>query len=73
MRRAVVTFDLCLVTKFGSPNDEVRFALQEPRYRAYGLFEVLDQTWRLELANQERSAFPEAQVPELRHLLFLQK
>ena len=58
---AIVTFQRCLLTRFGYPNDE---ALGEhPLYQRglglYGVFEVLNSSWARSVVVQNRRSFPE--------------
>jgi hypothetical protein len=70
---AVVTFQRCILTRFGYPNDEARRG--HPLYKRglgfYGVFEVLNSSWALSVAVQNRLSFP--QTPDDyagRHFVF---
>jgi hypothetical protein len=58
---AIVTFELCMQSVFGYPNDEAYGA--DPRNASgdragYGFFEVLDSTWPARLTAYNELAFP---------------
>ena len=55
---AVVEFKRCLLTRFGYPNDEARWAI--PRFKgvAYGIYEVRNSSWIKEVVQMNRHAFP---------------
>lgn len=59
---AIVTFEQCMQSVFGYPNDEAYW--HDPRGPAgdppgYGFFEVLDSTWPGRLITYNRHAFPD--------------
>ena len=59
---AIVTFEGCMQSVFGYPNDEAYW--HDPRGEAgdrpgYGFFEVLDSTWPGRLITYNRHAFPD--------------
>jgi hypothetical protein len=59
---AIVTFERCMQSVFGYPNDEAYW--HDPRGAAgdrpgYGFFEVLDSTWPGRLIACNRHAFPD--------------
>ena len=57
---AIVTFERCLITKFGYPNDEALdgHPLSARGLAAYGVFEVLDSSWARSVVIQNRVRFP---------------
>jgi hypothetical protein len=73
--RAVIEFIDPLLTRFGYPNDE---ALRgHPLYAAgldthgYGGFEVLESSWKIEIEEQNRIAFPAWPGWDVRHFAFV--
>jgi hypothetical protein len=59
---AIVTFEGCLQSAFGYPNDEATWG--DPRGAAgdepgYGFFEILDSTWLGRLIAYNNHAFPD--------------
>src|SRR5262249_26879588 len=68
---ALVEFPGCLITKFGYPNDEAWDQIPRTRGLAYGIYEVQNSEWKLELARLNRFAFPDTKDWRGRHFLFL--
>jgi hypothetical protein len=70
---AIVTFERCMQSVFGYPNDEAYW--RDPRGPAgnqpgYGFFEILDSTWPARLIAYNKHAFPDRTPPHyatLRH------
>jgi hypothetical protein len=63
---AIVTFEQCLQSVFGYPNDEAYY--HDPRSQSgdrpgYGFFEVIDSTWPTRLTAYNQHAFPDC-TPE---------
>ena len=68
---AVVEFRRCLVTRFGYPNDEARWAI--PRFKgvSYGIYEVQNSSWIREVVQMNRCAFPSTKDDYVsKHFLF---
>jgi hypothetical protein len=68
---AVVEFKRCLLTRFGYPNDEARWAI--PRFKgvAYGIYEVRNSSWIKEVVQMNRHAFPNTKDDYIsKHYLF---
>ena len=70
----VLTFEGCLISRFGYPNDEALpgHPLARRGLGYYGIFEVLRSSWTAELAAQNCVVFPEADWPSgepLRHFV----
>jgi hypothetical protein len=57
---AIVTFEQCLLTRFGYPNDEALggHPLYRRGLRFYGVFEVLNSSWARQVTTQNRVTFP---------------
>lgn len=68
---AVAEFDNCWITKFGYPNDEAWSAIPRTSGLSYGLFEVLESEWILEIDALNRHGFPNWAGLDHRHFLFL--
>jgi hypothetical protein len=70
---AVCEFRLCAITKFGYPNDEAWSGIPRTRGKSYGVFEVLNSTWKAEIDRLNRYSFPnpKSEYPRGRHFLFL--
>lgn len=69
---AIVTFQSCLVSRFGYPNDEALAGhpLYKVGLRSYGVFEVSNSSWDHEMRAQNRVAFPKFDMPKRRHFIF---
>jgi hypothetical protein len=67
----VVSFQSCLVSRFGYPNDEALggHPLYKAGLRHYGVFEVSNSAWDHELRVQNRVAFPNFDMPKRRHFI----
>ena len=70
--RAIVTFDLCFITRFGYPNDEALggHPLAKRGLRWYGVFEIIGSSWAAELAARNRISFPNSSSDFGRHFIF---
>jgi hypothetical protein len=68
---AVVEFSVCTATKFGYPNDEAWDSIPRTKGLSYGIFEVENSEWKLELSRLNRYAFPKTREWGGRHFLFL--
>lgn len=66
----VLSFEGCVISRFGYPNDEALSGhqLSKRGLRCYGLYEVLESSWLLELQRQNRVAFPNTDWPAGAHL-----
>lgn len=71
--RAVIEFIHPLLTRFGYPNDEALSG--HPLYpvglNTYGGFEVLESSWKIEIEEQNRIAFPAWRGWDVRHFAFV--
>jgi len=69
----VLSFEGCLATRFGYPNDEalVGHPLRKRGLGYYGIYEALNPSWLLELQEQNRVAFPNDDWPvrTVRHFI----
>jgi hypothetical protein len=72
---ALVEFPFCIITQFGYPNDEAlpghplyAFGLKD---YGYGIFEVLNSSWRKRIDDQNRISFPrlESYTKRSRHFI----
>ena len=68
---AIVELVLCSITKFGYPNDEAWSHIPRTRGLSYGVFEILNSSWKAELTRLNRFAFPGTKDSSDRHFLFL--
>jgi hypothetical protein len=68
---AVVEFTFCTVTKFGYPNDEAWDSIPRTKGLSYGIFEVENSEWKLQLSQLNRHSFPNTKEWSGRHFLFL--
>jgi hypothetical protein len=68
---AIVEFTVCTATKFGYPNDEAWGSIPRTKGLSYGIFEVENSQWKLELSHLNRYAFPQTKEWGGRHFLFL--
>lgn len=68
---ALVEFPRCSITKFGYPNDEAWSGIPRTRGLSYGIYEVLNSEWKIELARLNRHSFPSTTEWGGRHFLFL--
>lgn len=68
---AVVELVQCSITKFGYPNDEAWSHIPRTRGLSYGVFEVQNSAWKVELMRLNRFAFPDTKESKSRHFLFL--
>lgn len=68
---AIAEFNRCAITKFGYPNDEAWFSIPRTRKLSYGLYEVYDSSWKQEILELNRHAFPDTEMSDDRHFLFL--
>jgi hypothetical protein len=68
---AVVELVLCSITKFGYPNDEAWSHIPRTRELGYGAFEVQNSSWKTELLQLNKFAFPDTKESSRRHFLFL--
>ena len=68
---AVIELVQCSITKFGYPNDEAWSHIPRTRGLSYGVFEVQNSTWKVELMGLNRFAFPDTKESRSRHFLFL--
>jgi hypothetical protein len=72
---ALVTIELCSVTKFGYPNDEALPG--HPLYKqgldlhGYGVCEVLNSSWISQLTEQNRVSFPNTPKSDQHHWIFM--
>ena len=66
---AIVEFPMCLVTKFGHPNDEAAAAVPEYRDFEYAICEVFNSLWKKEHEAINSHAFPGTKYESLRHFL----
>ena len=67
----IVEFKLCLVTKFGYPNDEAWCAIPRTKGLSYGFYEVMQSAWPEEIAALNRYRFPNWAPFPTRHFLAL--
>ena len=69
---AVVRFDLCILTKFGYPNDEALAGhpLSGRGLGPYDAYEVLNSRWDRQVRDQNRVSFPNGTRPKDRHYIF---
>ena len=68
---AVVELVQCSITKFGYPNDEAWSHIPRTTGLSYGVFEVENSPWKVELLRLNRFAFPDTKESKSRHFLFL--
>ena len=70
--RAVVSFQRCIKSTFGHPNDEAieGHPLYHSGLEAYAIFEVLNSDWICEIDRQNRISFPNTSYADLRHFIF---
>ena len=71
--RRSLKFTRCSITKFGYPNDEGRWGhrLYSKGLRSYGVFEVIESEWLVELRKSNAKAFPDFKAVEGgRHFIF---
>lgn len=68
----VVEIVRCIKTQFGYPNDEALpgHPLCRSGLGYYGVFEVLRSSWVRQMAEQNRVAFPQSDLPWGRHFIF---
>lgn len=61
----VLSFEGCVVSRFGYSNDEALpgHPLSKRGLGYYGIYEVLNSSWILELQRQNRDAFPNTDWP----------
>lgn len=68
---AIVSFQSCLVSRFGYPNDEALAG--HPLYgvglKSYRVFEVSNSAWEHGIRMQNRVAFPKFDMPRRRHFI----
>lgn len=55
---AVFEFKRCLLTRFGWPNDEARSSIARLKNGGYGIYEVIDSSWKAEVLAGNRIGFP---------------
>lgn len=70
---AVVELRRCLVSRFGYPNDEARFGIPQYRDLSYGIYEVRESSWILDIVRLNRFQFPATSddwIRRNRHFLF---
>src|SRR6267142_3427868 len=68
---AVVEFKRCLLTRFGYPNDEARWAIARFKDVSYGVYEVRNSSWIKEVVQMNRYAFPNTKDDYVsKHFLF---
>ena len=70
---ALIEFKLCLLTKFGYPNDEAweghpLYSEFEKAGGAYDFYEVVNSSWLSEINKQNKKAFPDFSY-ETRHFV----
>ena len=68
---AIIEFTVCTATKFGYPNDEAWGSIPRTKGLSYGIFEVENSKWKLELSQLNRYVFPQTREWGGRHFLFL--
>jgi hypothetical protein len=72
-QRVAVTASDCMIATFGYPGDEALpgHPLYKSGLRYYGVFEVLDPSWRARIISQNQSVFPKtpAHYERLRHFI----
>ncbi len=71
---AIVEIVRCTITRFGYPNDEALSG--HPLYRNglinYGIYEILNSSWIVELKKQNRVSFPSTtNTSWMRHFIFV--
>jgi len=68
----VVEFDLCMLTKFGYPNDEARpgHPLFTKGLGDYGVYEVRNSSWIKQKTEQNRVRFPNTPDSTAKHFIF---
>jgi hypothetical protein len=62
LRRRLVVFEGCSISRFGYPNDEALpgHPLYTRGLESYACYEVMNSFWRSQLASQNRVNFPDA-------------
>jgi hypothetical protein len=67
----LVEFAGCFLTRFGYPNDEalVGHQLYSRGLRSYGVFEVRESGWLMDIVARNAISFPSAKLPSLRHFV----
>jgi len=67
----IVEITRCSVSKFGYPNDEALrgHPLYDRGLRAYGIFEVKNSSWPMQLTQQNRVVFPKTPDSKQRHFI----
>jgi hypothetical protein len=56
--RVLVTFERCILTRFGHPNDEARWGIPRFRGTTYGIYRVEHSSWIAEVVRLNRHRFP---------------
>jgi hypothetical protein len=68
---ALFTFQRCLLTRFGYPNDEARWGIPRFKKVSYGIYEVRNSSWIKEVVQMNRYRFPNTTDNYVsRHYLF---
>ena len=70
---AVVEFKLCLVSRFGYPNDEARWGIPQYKDLSYGIYEIKHSSWVEEIIRLNKFRFAntsEGWIRKKRHFLF---
>ena len=56
--RALVTFERCILTRFGHPNDEARWGIPRFHGTTYGIYRIEHSSWIAEVVRLNRYRFP---------------
>jgi hypothetical protein len=68
---AVVEFKRCIVSRFGYPNDEVRWGIPYYKDASHGIYEVQNSSWIKEIVRLNRYRFPNTKDDYVRrHFVF---